>query len=172
VAARALAEEQGLDEASAFSAGLLHDVGLLVLDSLYPIEMVQAVQWAAKHDARNCRPSGPAGGVARQVGAWVAQHWHFAAEVAGAIARHHNPPDSAQLSLTDLVHVANALVHALDLAGVADEAVPPLDAGAWARLASSRQHLPRLLARIEQEFEQLRAILAPWQEPRMSSACS
>jgi HD-like signal output (HDOD) protein len=50
VAARALADEQGLDEASAFSAGLLHDVGRLVLDSLYPTEMVQAVQWAQQHD--------------------------------------------------------------------------------------------------------------------------
>jgi hypothetical protein len=47
---------------------------------------------------------------------------------------------------------------------VAHEAVPPLHPGAWGRLAASRQHLPRLLARVEQEFEQLRAILRPTQE--------
>jgi len=165
VAARALAEEQGLDEASAFTAGLLHDVGLLVLDSLYPIEMAQALQWAVENDAPHLQAEQALLGVSHaEVGAWLAGHWHFAPEVLEAIAHHHNPPDSAQLSLTDLVHGANALVHALDLAGVAHEAVPPLNPGAWSRLAPSRQNLPRLLARVEQEFEQLRAILRPTQE--------
>jgi hypothetical protein len=58
-----------------------------------------------------------------------------------------------------VVHVANALVHALDLAGAA-EAVPPIDAGAWARLALAGADAA-LLARIEREFEQLRAVLRP-----------
>ena len=165
VAARALAEAQGLDEASAFTAGLLHDIGLLVLDSLYPIEMAQALEWAVEHDAPHLQAEQALLGVSHaEVGAWLAQHWHFAPEVVAAIAGHHNPPDSAQLNLTDLVHAANALVHALDLAGVAHEAVPPLQPGAWGRMASLRQHLPRLLPRIEQEFEQLRAILRPTQE--------
>ncbi|RUP25326.1 MAG: HDOD domain-containing protein [Curvibacter sp.] len=165
VAARALAEDKGLDEASAFTAGLLHDVGLLVLDSLYPIEMAQAMQWAAEHDAPHLQAERALLGVSHaEVGAWLAAHWHFPPEVVEAIARHHNPPDSAQLSLTDLVHGANALVHALDLAGVAHEAVPPLQPGVWDRMAPSRQNMPRLLARVEQEFEQLRAILRPPQE--------
>lgn len=165
VAARALAEAQGLDEASAFTAGLLHDVGLLVLDSLYPIEMAQALEWAVEHDAPHLQAEQALLGVSHaEVGAWLAQHWHFAPEVVAAIAGHHNPPDSAQLNLTDLVHGANVLVHALDLAGVAHEAVPPLQPGAWGRMAPLRQHLPRLLPRIEQEFEQLRAILRPTQE--------
>lgn len=165
VAARALAEAQGLDEASAFTAGLLHDVGLLVLDSLYPIEMAQALEWAVEHDAPHLQAEQALLGVSHaEVGAWLAQHWHFAPEVVAAIAGHHSPPDSVQLNLTDLVHGANALVHALDLAGVAHEAVPPLQPGAWGRMAPVRQHLPRLLPRIEQEFEQLRAILRPTQE--------
>ena len=165
VAARALAESQGLDESSAFTAGLLHDVGLLVLDSLYPIEMAQALQWAVEHDAPHLQAEQALLGVSHaEVGAWLAQHWHFAPEVVEAIAGHHHPSDSAQLSLTDLVHGANTLVHAMDLAGVAHEAVPPLQPGAWGRMASVRQHLPRLLPRIEQEFEQLRAILRPTQE--------
>lgn len=165
VAARALAEAQGLDEGSAFTAGLLHDVGLLVLDSLYPVEMAQALQWAVEHDAPQLQAEQALLGVSHaEVGAWLARHWHFAPEVVEAIAGHHNPPDTAQLSLTDLVHGANALVHALDLAGVAHEAVPALQPAAWGRLAHVRQHLPRLLPRIEQEFEQLRAILRPTQE--------
>lgn len=165
VTARALAESQGLDEASAFTAGLLHDVGLLVLDSLYPIEMAQALAWATEHDAPHLQAEQTLLGVSHaEVGAWLAQHWHFAPEVVEAIARHHNPPDSEQLSLTDLVHAANALAHALDLAGVAQEVVPALQPRAWERLAPVRAHLPRLLPRIEQEFEQLRAILRPAEE--------
>ena len=124
--------------------------------------MAQALQWAVENDAPHLQAEQALLGVSHaEVGAWLAGHWHFAPEVLEAIAHHHNPPDSAQLSLTDLVHGANALVHALDLAGVAHEAVPPLNPGAWSRLAPSRQNLPRLLARVEQEFEQLRAILRP-----------
>lgn len=165
VAARALADEQGLDESAAFTAGLLHDVGRLVLDSLYPAEMEQTMRWAEAQDCEPIEAEHALLGVSHaQVGAWVAQHWHFAPEVAESIARHHSPPPAAQPSLTDVVHVANALVHALDLAGAADEAVPPLDAGAWARLALVPAQVPALLARIEREFEQLRAVLRPGEE--------
>lgn len=165
VATRALAAEQGLDEASAFAAGLLHDVGQLVLDSLYPVEMARALQWSVEQDVTSLEAEQSLLGVSHaEVGAWLAQHWRFAPEVVEAIARHHQPGDSAQLSLTDLVHVANAVVHALDLAGVAHESVPPLHPGAWGRLSLSNQRMPELLARIEEEFEQLRAILRPGQE--------
>lgn len=165
VAARALAEENGLDGASAFTAGLLHDVGLLVLDSLYPLEMAQALQWAAEHDAPHLQAERALLGVSHaEVGAWLADHWHFPPEVVEAIAHHHHPPESEHTALTDLVHGANALVHALDLAGVAQEMVPPLNTGSWARMAPSRQGMTRLLARVEQEFEQLRTILRPKQE--------
>jgi len=165
VAARALAQSQGMDPAMAFTAGLLHDVGRLVLDQQHPAEMSQAVAWAQAHDLSHEETESELLAVSHsEVGGWVADHWRLPVSVVAAIQGHHQPPASAQLSLTDLVHVANAIAHALDLAGASDEAVPLMNPGSWARLGLRPTDLPPLLQQIEQEFQELRAVLRPSQE--------
>ncbi len=53
-AARQLAKRTGLDEQAAFTAGLLHDVGRLVVDSHHPLEAAQAIAWAEASDTPHC----------------------------------------------------------------------------------------------------------------------
>ena len=160
VGSRALARSLGLDEAAAFTAGLLHDVGRLVLDSCYPVEMQRTIEWAAQEDVSHCQAERQMLGVDHsEIGGWVCEHWRFPSDVVEAIRLHHHPVPRSQPGLVDVVHVGDALAHALDLAGAPDEAVPRLDAGAWERIAP-RSDLPlSLLAGIEQEFESLQTAL-------------
>lgn len=72
-----------------------------------------------------------------ELGAQVAAQWHFPPDVVAAISGHHAPqalPDGGA-SLADTVHVADAMAHALDLAGDAHEVVPAIDGASWDRLA-------------------------------------
>jgi HD-like signal output (HDOD) protein len=91
VASRALAQEQGLDEGSAFTAGLLHDVGLLVLDSLYPVEMAQALQWAVDHDAPHLQAEQALLGVSRGGGGLAGSALALCARGGGSHCRAPQP---------------------------------------------------------------------------------
>lgn len=50
VAARQLALQRGWNDAAAFTAGLLHDVGRLVVDSHYPEQAAEIIAWADQQD--------------------------------------------------------------------------------------------------------------------------
>lgn len=135
VAAQHLARHVGLDEASAFTAGLLHDVGRLVLDSRYPSEMAQVLRWARAQDMCLCRAEQALLGIDHtEVGQWMARHWRFAPQVVEAIGQHHEPPPSGAVTLIDVVHGADAMAHALDIALHDAEAVPPVNGWSWQRL--------------------------------------
>ncbi len=164
-AARQLAQRVGLDEPAAFTAGLLHDVGRLVVDSHYPKEAAQAISWATENDISYAEAERLLLGIDHtEIGAWVCRHWRFPAEVIEAIAGHHRPPDEGPVSLIDVVHVADAIAHALDVAGDSTESVPHIHAAAWTRIGLRDHELPALLGRMESEFNDLQAVLRPTKE--------
>jgi putative nucleotidyltransferase with HDIG domain len=164
-AARQLAQRAGLDEQAAFTAGLLHDVGRLVVDSHYPLEAAQAIAWAEQHDLPHCEAERTLLGIDHtELGEWVCRHWRFTSDVIEAIAGHHHPPPAGGASLIDVVHVADAITHALDLADAKTEAVPSINAIAWTRMGLKEEELPALLGSIESEFNDMQAVLRPAKE--------
>ncbi len=138
LASRSVARCLQAPDETAFTTGLLHDVGRLALAAYFPLQMAAAIraqrdEGQAKVEAENAT----LGTDHVEVGAQIATHWNFPAEVSQAIAGHHTPRagPGGSASLADTVHVADAIAHALDLAGDADELVPELDRGAWNRVA-------------------------------------
>lgn len=171
--ARALAQDAGLDAEAAFTAGLLHDIGVLALLTARPAHYEQVLEYRSEHD---CELIGAEQSVLgfdhARVGAALAQRWRFPTKIARAVALHHCPGRAAddpvshlpalppdEQKLIDVVHVANILAHALDLAGDPNAQVPPLDGPAWEHLGLSRSRLKTLLAAIEQEHESYCALL-------------
>lgn len=154
IAAQSLARELASDDDLAFTAGLLHDVGRLALATYFPAELGAALAKARADDAPLLVAERSVLGIDHtQVGAMIAARWHFPAAVAEAISAHHAPPAPAgpatHASLTDLVHVADAIAHALDLSGADDEMVPDIETSAWARLALSPMQCLRVFERTE-----------------------
>ena len=107
---KAMAEES-------FTAGLLHEVGKVVLLAEMPREYRRIVDLAA---------TDPAGTVAlerehlgcthAQVGAYLMSIWGLPAPLVHAVAFHHNPSESAEAGFCPVtaVHVADAIVSATD----------------------------------------------------------
>lgn len=137
LAARGLARALGMDAEVAFTAGLLHDIGALVLATQFPAEFGIALRHARQYDL-------PRLAVERAVldvdhciaGEVLAQHWRLPPAVAQAIAQHHGPVPvpGGQPSLSDLVHVADALAHGIQAEDEADDAVPLVTVEVWSRL--------------------------------------
>lgn len=138
-AARALARELRLDEDLAFTGGLLHDIGQLALAAYFPAEIGTLLKEAHRLDVPLYRAEAlVAGPDHAELGAMIVAQWNLPAPVADAVRHHHRrpQPDTAvgAISVSDAVHVADSIAHALDLSGVEDEAVPEVDLATWGRL--------------------------------------
>ncbi len=134
VAARVLAQKLGRNQEEAFTAGLLHDIGRLVLDAYFHDSFLKILDLAAQDDCPLATAEKKVLGMDHaEIGYEVARQWKFPLPVQLAIRGHHDP-DASSSELTDLVHLANVLAHGLEIGNSGYDQVPPLMAGAWRRL--------------------------------------
>jgi putative nucleotidyltransferase with HDIG domain len=161
LAAKALAASAGLNPDHAFTAGLLHDIGRLVLVTCFPDHYRTVVENRAKSDDfLVAREREELGFDHADVGAALAKRWKFSPEVSEAVRAHHQPWRPDALPLVALIHVADVTAHALDLAGEADAMVPPLDGAAWNRLGVGWGEYKRHLPEIERQHQGAALLLA------------
>lgn len=160
--ARGLARFSGTCVDTAFTAGLLHDIGRIFLAACFP-EHTRAAHLRqqemrgafiqAEHEVLGL-DHGVAGGV-------LARQWGFPSPIADAIARHHDPDQGDAAELTDLCHGADILAHALDVDGHAHAAVPQISGAAWARLEPDWKVMSGLMRRVEADLEDTCLALLP-----------
>jgi len=161
VCARGLARRMRFNQDVAFTAGLLHDLGQLVLVSSHPDAYSAVLAWRRQHDCPLIEAERAVLGVDHvDAGVALATHWHFSDAMRQAIARHHAPDMPGAGVLAAIVHVADAIVHALDIAGVADELVPPVSAVAWEAMGLNEEAYGYLFQETERQFEEMSAIMA------------
>jgi HD-like signal output (HDOD) protein len=116
---RALMEVEGSDATSlddAFTAGLLHDVGTLVLISQLPELYDRSRQLMTTQNLSICRAeSDVIGATHAQIGAYLMGLWGLSDVIIDALAYHHQPSACPAQAWSPLaaVHIAEALVHEL-----------------------------------------------------------
>jgi putative nucleotidyltransferase with HDIG domain len=107
--ARQLADLSGHNPDFVFTAGLLHDIGRLVIAVLFPDEFNRIIN----------EPDSPLIETERrilgfdhmEIGGKAAQHWNLPMAIQTAIEQHETPPESgAAKSLELLVYTANLLI--------------------------------------------------------------
>jgi putative nucleotidyltransferase with HDIG domain len=158
--ARSLARRLRFNQDVAFTAGLLHDIGRLVLVTSHTRAYGEVLAWRASHDSDWLEAERAVLGVDHvEAGVALARHWNFSDTMRQAIAYHHAPETQGAGFLAAIVHVANAVVHALDLAGEEDELVPPLSSVAWDAMGLNEEAYLDLFRETEQQLEEMSAIL-------------
>lgn len=153
--AKSIAKELKLNQDSAFIAGLLHDVGRLVLVTGFPQQYAQAIIYRDTHDCHMLEAERKVLGVDHMVaGLALAEHWKFPIVMQKAIGSHHAPKIQDQGDVPGIVHVADVIAHALDLSDHEDDLVPPLVESAWDRLNLGQDALRNIFRRTEEEFDE------------------
>lgn len=159
-AAQALARALGRNPDTSFVAGLLHDIGRLVLVVLLPAEYAQLLQQSRQEDRRLVDVEQEVLGFDHAgVGAALAQRWNFPDAIREALAYHHQPDPAAGHGLASLIHYADAIAQALDLDEAEDSQMPHLDQAAVDALGLDRQALNTLLAETRVRFDSYRLML-------------
>lgn len=156
VAARHLAtnmREAGLERF--FVAGILHDVGRLVLYVRLPELSLEMLE--------RCRESGELlhrverevlGFDHAEVAGALLRRWKIPARVAEPVERHHNCARGEQYPReTAILHFADIVAHALELGNSGERFVPQLDQAGWERLNISSRYLPTLVQQVDATFE-------------------
>ncbi len=158
--AKSLARLAKCNQEFAFVSGLLHDIGRLVLVTGFPEQYDAAIAHRVANDGDMLDAERAVLGLDHAlVGRALAEHWKFPALIQRAIGNHHAPMKDDLGDIPSVVHVADAIVHALDLARLPDELVPAIAQDAWDSLRIDGAGLRRVFVDTESEFENACQIL-------------
>ena len=140
VSSSVIARHLGTPVADAFSAGLLHDLGLAVPN------LAAIAEWDGADDAHHA-----------QIGALALEAWRFPRSFVRAVESHHLPPDRVPESLGRIVIAGEALGLKVQESPFPETETKPeqaLDA-----LSIPKSRLPQLMAEIERGVERLARFL-------------
>ena len=156
VAAGAIAKVTGrANPEEATAAGLLHDLGTVVLYKQLPDAFIHIVETAADTGRTFLEVEREELGTDHgEVAGWLVEKWRFPACLGEPITWHHAPSRArVARDATAIVHVANALVRALGYGSGGDRRLAPIDPTAWARLALTPDTLDAILERFDADLD-------------------
>lgn len=161
VCAQEVARHASLDVDVAYTSGLLHDVGQLLLFAFEPAIYANVLQSRVERDIDIVDAEREYLGVDHaHVGGELARLWKLPEAVADAIASHHIADEcEPENEMADAVHIAEVLAHALDLGGGADDRVPNLSDLSCARMGIDWRQLGAHFPHIEARFANARITL-------------
>jgi putative nucleotidyltransferase with HDIG domain len=149
--AKALAKRLGLNPEIAFTAGVLHDIGKLIIAMEHPSAARPAD--AGSDEQSLAAERNLTGYDHAALGGELAKRWKFPQPIRDAIRLHHSPQDaSASGGLSDVVYVANLFAHALDQGEIREEKYTALSSEAYARLRLDPAELPALAQTAQQLY--------------------
>jgi hypothetical protein len=94
-----------------------------------------------------------------QAGLALAEHWNFSNTMKLAIGGHHCPQAPGAGFLASIIHVADAIVHALDLAHMAEDLVPPVSTSAWNALGLDEAVYLQIFSETQLQYEEIAMVL-------------
>jgi putative nucleotidyltransferase with HDIG domain len=162
VAARALARKRGnIHPEKAFVAGLLHDLGMIILSVYRKQDFVNVLAHAqdtgVTYEAAEAELLGFSHA---ELGAQVAEAWSFPATHCEAIRFHHEPARATlQPALAQVAHIADWMVVDLGVGKITSAEQPEPDEGALAEFRIPRKDLPRVVDSLRRLFAESDAFM-------------
>ncbi len=162
VLGQTLAKQTSLEADAVFIAGLLHDIGQLILFNRFPQEMHEII-------LRTIEGETPLTMVAAererlgmdhtQVGAELARSWHLPAHIEAVIAGHHTPEAATdhQQEIA-LIYIANSVAQMLDFDS--DSVMNKLDISdtIWSMAQLSHEQIPPAMDAASEQLDTLRQL--------------
>lgn len=155
VAARALARKRGnIHPEKAFVAGLLHDLGMIILSVYRKDDFERVLEHASTMGVTyEAAEEELLGYNHADLGAYVAEAWSFPATHCEAIRCHHNPNEATlQPALAQVAHLADWMVIDLGVGKLVDAEQPDPDTAALTEFRIPQKELPRVVDSLRKMF--------------------
>lgn len=151
LASRTIARLSRQSEELAFTAGLLHDIGALALLTGFPDPMAEVFAYAKAHDCLLREAERDVLGLDHAVvGDALLRHWRFPDAICQGVLGHHDADEIGGLG--DVVHVADAVVHAMTAADYPEGRIPHLADVSFNRLDLSVGKLKQVMAEVARDY--------------------
>lgn len=160
VCARELAPFVRVSADQAYTAGLLHDIGRLVLVTQLGVQYGAVESYRLALDCTHLEAEHAVLGLDHAaIGQALTVYWKFPVHLQLAVGLHHAQEVPESEALTLVVMAADAVAHALDFSASPDDAVAPMLPQLWCRLGVEDTALLYLFARMEKQFAAAAQIL-------------
>jgi len=139
-----------------FVAGLLHDIGRLVLYNYLPIESLYAATaarskrsllYVAERDLFNFDHA--------TIGGDLLNKWKISLSLEDCIRHHHEPQRSRNRVESSIVHLADIMANVMGIGSSGEKLIPPLNQEAWMELGITPNILSVTMAQAEQQLEEV-----------------
>jgi putative nucleotidyltransferase with HDIG domain len=158
--AKIIARHLGFNQDYAFTAGLLHDIGRLVMVTLFSENYAQVLRYRTEHDCHLIQAEREVLGFTHViVGTALAEYWNFSETMQSGIAGHHAPDTPGAGFLATIIHVADAITHGLDLSQQTDDLVPPVSLSAWHTIGLTAERSVDIFRETEVQLGEVSRIL-------------
>jgi putative nucleotidyltransferase with HDIG domain len=156
VTARVLAAQRGEDNIERFFvAGLLHDIGRLLLALNAPQGMRAALDQSQRThaDLRRCERE-QIGYTHDLVGELLLERWQFPEALREAVRFHHEPQRASRFPMeAAAAHVADVVAHGMAWGRSGQPIVPTFDAWSWETLGLDVELTPIVIEEAERQLE-------------------
>lgn len=145
--AKILANEvPGISCETLFTAGLLHDVGRLVLYKKMPYASVQAMLYARENFVPQIEAEDMCLGFNHtDIASVLLKRWGFPDLLTEIISHHHSSLNSSHKVESAILQVSDNLANAVGIADGGMYVMPGIDAGAWEMLSIDIENIPEFI---------------------------
>ncbi|MFZ6722775.1 HDOD domain-containing protein [Undibacterium sp. Ji49W] len=156
IVAKILARRLNFNTDVAFTAGLLHDIGALVLATSYTEAYEAVLAHRQEHPETQYETEKSLIDIDHAaIGEALAIQWNFSEMMIKAISGHHQPEKPGLGFLATIIHVADGIAHALRVTTTPDLAPPEITGQSWESLGLDQASLDEVLNEATTEFEKL-----------------
>jgi putative nucleotidyltransferase with HDIG domain len=150
----------GFDQEEAFCAGLLHDIGKIVMEQYLHDDFRTALDLGQRKGFPSYEAEREALGYDHcTVAQWLIERWDLPAELHLPIVFHHAPSESQeQADGVALIHYADWICHAVELQQNLTTSMPHLELQAISRLKIDMQDIEAIKTSIPEEVDKVSAM--------------
>ncbi|MDH5446110.1 MAG: HDOD domain-containing protein [Gammaproteobacteria bacterium] len=150
VAARVLAELTVVEPDLAFTAGLLHDIGKIIINKKARDKYLEVIEYKKHNDCYMLDAEKVVLGITHaEVGEFVAKKWKLPEPICSVIRYHHADFEQAESKLPALIHVADIVSCGLLAEVVEDSMIYPFDSKALEMLSLDIETIGKYLQVID-----------------------
>ncbi len=139
------------------TAGLIHDLGKIVLRAEMPEEYDQVVKTARSSQRYMREVEKEVLGIGHgEIGGILARQWNLPDRLIYPIEYHHRPESSPDYKdVSAIIHFSDILIRALGFGFGGDPWVPALEHQAWARIKLGKSQMRQLLEELDEKLVEL-----------------
>jgi HD-like signal output (HDOD) protein len=155
-AAQSIAKFTGSNQKEeCFIAGLIHDIGKIILCQYMPDKFRDAFLHAKEHGILFFESENELFDATHQeIGGFLASRWNLPKNLQNAVRYHHDPsPTREHYMMTAIVHCADIFVRSLGYGNGGDSKIPMISEHAWKSLGLEATPLNHLFESIHDDIE-------------------